>query len=197
MNEHAQILLAQQGDEQAWLALVRQYQTIVFRFAWLLLDDADEADDVAQETFIRAFRSLDSFDLERPFRPWLLQIAKHLASNRRRSLRRYVAALGRWLRHQSVELDDPSQVRLSVHMLQSDALVWKKVAVEVVQKTTVYQYTAYWTSGPYLLAIKGKGINETRLIEGHVLIWEERGITYRLECNLTLEEAIKVAESLR
>ncbi|MFN8440566.1 MAG: RNA polymerase sigma factor [Caldilineaceae bacterium] len=123
MNENAQILLARQGDEQAWLALVRQYQTIVFRFAWLLLDDADEADDVAQETFIRAFRSLDSFDLERPLRPWLLQIAKHLASNRRRSLRRYVAALGRWLRHQSAELDDPivhySQVAVADELRQA------------------------------------------------------------------------------
>ena len=96
-----------------------------------------------------------------------------------------------------MDKNDPSQVRLSLHMLQSDALVWKKVAVEVVQQTTVHQHTAYWTSGPYLLAIKGKGIDETRLIEGHVLIWEERGITYRLECNLTMEEAVKVAESLR
>ncbi|MFN8440565.1 MAG: DUF4367 domain-containing protein [Caldilineaceae bacterium] len=95
-----------------------------------------------------------------------------------------------------MDKDNSSQVRLSLHMLQSDVLVWKKVTIKVVQQTTVNQHRAYWTTGPYLLEIKGKGIHETRLIDGHVLIWEEAGITYRLECNLTLEEAVKVAESL-
>jgi hypothetical protein len=36
-----------------------------------------------------------------------------------------------------------------------------------------------------------------RLIDGHVLIWEEDGITYRLETGVTLEEAVKIAESLQ
>lgn len=102
MSESAQILLAKQGDETAWLALVRQHQQVVFRFAWLLLDDADDAEDVAQETFIRAFHSLVSFETDRPLRPWLLQIAKNLAANRRRSLRRQIAVCGRWLRTQSL-----------------------------------------------------------------------------------------------
>lgn len=90
------ITLARQGDETAWAALVQQEQAAVFRLAYLLLGDADEAADVAQETFVRAFRHLARFDAARPLRPWLLQIAKNLAYNRRRSLRRYLAAVQRW-----------------------------------------------------------------------------------------------------
>ncbi len=96
MNEPEQIRRAQQGDEAAWTALARTHQEAVFRLAYLLTGDADDARDVAQETFVRAWRALGGFDDARPLRPWLLRIAKNLALNRRRSLRRYLAALGRW-----------------------------------------------------------------------------------------------------
>jgi RNA polymerase sigma-70 factor, ECF subfamily len=96
VNEADQISLARQGDEKAWVALVQQHQAALFRLAYLMVGDADEAADVAQEAFIRAFYALDRFDSARPVRPWLLQIAKNLARNRRRSMRRYLAAVGRW-----------------------------------------------------------------------------------------------------
>ncbi len=96
MNETDQVLAARQGDQAAWTAVVRQHQTAVFRLAYLLMGDADEAEDVAQEVFVRAFYALDRFDATRPLRPWLLQIAKNLARNRQRSVRRYLAALQRW-----------------------------------------------------------------------------------------------------
>ncbi len=83
------------GDDTAWTALVETHQQPVFRLAYLLLGDADDAEDAAQEAFIRAFRSLGAFDAARPLRPWLLQIVANVARNRRRSIRRYVAALGR------------------------------------------------------------------------------------------------------
>lgn len=86
---------ARQGDEMAWEELVRLHQTPLFRFAYLLLGSADEAEDVTQETFIRAYRSLERFDTSRPLRPWLFKIAANLAHNRRRSIGRYLAALSR------------------------------------------------------------------------------------------------------
>lgn len=97
MSEADLIHRARQGDEAAWEALVQAHQEPVFRLAYLLLGDADDADDAAQETFIRAFRALASFDGERPLRPWLLRITTNLAHNRRRSVRRYLAALQRAL----------------------------------------------------------------------------------------------------
>lgn len=97
MDTDSLIRLAHQGDAAAWELMVRDHQQAVFRLAYLLLRNADDAEDIAQDTFIRAFRSLHTFDPARPLRPWLLQIAANLARNRQRSLRRYLAALGRWL----------------------------------------------------------------------------------------------------
>ncbi len=58
-------------------------------------------------------------------------------------------------------------------------------------------HRAVWAIGPYPLVLRNKDIQLTRLVDGHVLIWAEGDITYRLETNLSLEEAIRVAESLQ
>ena len=60
MNEAELIHRARQGDQTAWVELVRQHQDALFRMAYLLLGDADEAEDVAQEAFMRGFRALES-----------------------------------------------------------------------------------------------------------------------------------------
>lgn len=86
---------AQAGDDDAYAVLVRQHEEVIFRLAYLIVGDADDAADVAQEAFIRAHRNLKRFDASRPLRPWLLHIAANLARNRRRSLGRYGAMLGR------------------------------------------------------------------------------------------------------
>ncbi|GAB4580780.1 MAG: RNA polymerase sigma factor SigM [Anaerolineales bacterium] len=95
MNEAQWIESARRGDEGAWTELVHIHQEPVFRLAYLMLGDPDEAADAAQETFIRASRALHRFDLSRPLRPWLFQIVANLARNRRRSIGRYWAALQR------------------------------------------------------------------------------------------------------
>lgn len=100
-KEAEQIALAREQDGPAWEALTRQHQEAVFRLAYLLLGDADEAEDVAQETFIRAYYALKRFDARRPLRPWLLQIASNLARNRLRSVGRYFGALKRYARSES------------------------------------------------------------------------------------------------
>jgi RNA polymerase sigma factor (sigma-70 family) len=91
----ALVIQARHNDPLAWEAIVRQHQEPVFRLAYLILGDAGDAEDVAQETFVRAWRGLSDFDTVRPLRPWLLSIAANLARNRQRSLGRYGAALQR------------------------------------------------------------------------------------------------------
>jgi len=86
------------GDDEAWETLVRQNQEAVFRLAYLILGDPADADDVAQETFIRAYQALNRFDLTRSLRPWLFSIAANTARNRLRSVGRYLSALNRFLR---------------------------------------------------------------------------------------------------
>ncbi|MFO7681275.1 MAG: RNA polymerase sigma factor [Chloroflexota bacterium] len=95
-DEAAWIAQARAGSEQAWQHLVRAHQEAAFRLAYLLLRDAADAEDVAQEAFVRAYLSLARFDETRPFRPWLLQITRNLARNNRRSLRRYLHHLTHW-----------------------------------------------------------------------------------------------------
>jgi len=89
------IIRAAQGDADAYDQVVRLHQEAVFRLAYLIVGDAQDAQDVAQETFIRAYRGLNSFDTSRPLRPWLLQITKNLARNRQRAAGRYLAAMQR------------------------------------------------------------------------------------------------------
>jgi RNA polymerase sigma-70 factor (ECF subfamily) len=66
---------------------VRRHQRRVFAVAYRILRRHDAADDVAQEAFVRAWRNLSSFDLERPFSPWVCRIAANLAVNEVRSPR--------------------------------------------------------------------------------------------------------------
>jgi len=116
---------ARQGDDAAWLALVSQHQEGVFRLAYLLLGDADEARDVAQEAFIRAFQALDRFEAGRPLRPWLLQIAANLARNRQRAAGRYLAALKRWLQREPEAVGPSPQ---DEHLQQQEAQrLWQAV----------------------------------------------------------------------
>jgi RNA polymerase sigma-70 factor (ECF subfamily) len=96
VNEIEEVCRAKEGDEAAWGALVRRHQEAVFRLAFLLLHDADDAEDVTQETFIRAYRGLERFDAARPLRPWLLEITRNLSYNWARTLRRRWATMQRW-----------------------------------------------------------------------------------------------------
>jgi RNA polymerase sigma-70 factor (ECF subfamily) len=56
-------------------ALVEQYQGIVFGVCYRMLGQREDAEDVVQDVFLRAFRSLHRWDCERPLKPWLLTIA--------------------------------------------------------------------------------------------------------------------------
>jgi RNA polymerase sigma-70 factor (ECF subfamily) len=68
---------ARQGDRDAFSRLVEAYQGPVYNLTYRMLGDPNEAEDAAQETFLRAYRKLDSYDPSRKFSTWLLSIASH------------------------------------------------------------------------------------------------------------------------
>lgn len=76
---------ARHGDVSAFEALVRAHQAVAFRTAWIASGGADDAEDAAQEGFMKAFDALPRFRADAPFRPWLLTIVANEARNRRRS----------------------------------------------------------------------------------------------------------------
>jgi RNA polymerase sigma-70 factor (ECF subfamily) len=73
------------GSEDAFDALVRRYQAMVYRVARSVVRSHEDADDVAQETFVKAYRKLEGFRGEASFRTWITRIAVHTAINCRRS----------------------------------------------------------------------------------------------------------------
>ena len=135
LDESTLIRQAINGDAAAWEPLVLAHQNAVFRFAYLLLGDPDDAEDIAQETFLRAWNHLKRFDTTRPLRPWLLSIASNLASNRRRSIGRYVSALTRAFRDEPAP---PSVEEKSLQHMNANNL-WKAVRnLSVADQQVVY-----------------------------------------------------------
>ena len=135
MDESALIYNAANGDAAAWESLVEIHQEAVFRLAYLLLGDPDDAMDIAQESFLRAWNHLPSFDSSRPLRPWLLSISANLARNRRRSAGRYFAALLRAFR------DEPVSERIEEQTARNFQAreLWKAVQkLNVLDQQIVY-----------------------------------------------------------
>jgi RNA polymerase sigma-70 factor (ECF subfamily) len=81
---------ARAGDAGAFEELVRLHSDIAFRTAYLLTGSAADAEEVAQDGFVNAFRALPGFRVGAPFRPWLLSIVANQARNRRRAAGRRV-----------------------------------------------------------------------------------------------------------
>lgn len=92
---------------------------------------------------------------------------------------------------------DPQKARLSLHQIGPGSIMLGKFEPLVVQETQVNGEYAVWAKGPYLIQLTNRDYKYRRTVEGNTLIWEEDGITYRLESNLALEETSRIAESLR
>jgi RNA polymerase sigma-70 factor (ECF subfamily) len=75
------ILNTRHGDMAAFGELVLRHQTAVFNVCYRILHERGEAEDMAQETFIRAHARLNSFDLERAFGPWIRKVAANVCLN--------------------------------------------------------------------------------------------------------------------
>ncbi len=84
----------QTGDEEAFAALFHQYKNLVYKTAYLMLDSADEAEDVLQEVFLQVYRSLPTFDPSKgTFTTWLYRITVNHCLSRRRKRRLLMVSL--------------------------------------------------------------------------------------------------------
>ena len=99
MDDAELVARAQAGDVDAYEDLVRRYGAAAVRLAHAVGGSAADAEDAAQEAFVKAFASLDRFRTGASLRPWLFRIVANEAKNRRRSsgrrARLAVAAAGR------------------------------------------------------------------------------------------------------
>jgi RNA polymerase sigma-70 factor (ECF subfamily) len=75
------------GDQDSFAELVELYQRPVFNLTYRMLNNAREAEDAAQEAFLRAYQHLDRYDPSRSFKTWLLSIASNYCIDRIRKRR--------------------------------------------------------------------------------------------------------------
>jgi RNA polymerase sigma-70 factor (ECF subfamily) len=122
------VRLAQAGDVEAFGELVERNRRAVYRAALAAVGSPAEADDVAQEAFITAYRKLGSFRGESQFRTWLLSITWRKAIDRRSSLMRWVKMTATPPRDEAgADIFDamervPSPVRSQAEMLDDQEL---------------------------------------------------------------------------
>lgn len=79
------ITRVRRGDPSAFDALVHAYMRQAFQLAYRVVGHREDAEDLVQEVFLAAYQYLDSFDVERPFGPWLMRIVLNRGANLRRS----------------------------------------------------------------------------------------------------------------
>src|SRR5437870_10879842 len=77
-----------QGDQAAWDLIVRQYWRKVFNVAYKFVGRHDEAEDLAQDVFVKIFKSLNTFDRRANFQTWLISISRNLCIDHYRSVRK-------------------------------------------------------------------------------------------------------------
>ena len=90
-GEEALVEQARRGDAAAFETLVVSYQSLAFRTAYVIAGDAADAEEAAQDAFVKAHKALGRFHPGASFRPWLLTIVANEARNRRRARGRRAA----------------------------------------------------------------------------------------------------------
>ncbi len=102
---------AQKGDPEAFEALVNEHQQYVYNLALRVVKDENEALDLAQEAFVRAWTALPNFKGQSQFRTWLYRIVTNLCYNRLPNLRRSLNDLGDDVMEELPEthIDSPDQ----------------------------------------------------------------------------------------
>jgi len=110
-HESSLIRRAQKGDQDAFAALVDEHQRYVYNLAFRVLKDENEALDLTQETFVRAWTALPNFRGQSQFRTWLYRIVTNLCYNRLPNLRRSLNDLGDDVMEEIPELnlDNPAK----------------------------------------------------------------------------------------
>ncbi|MDA8179267.1 MAG: RNA polymerase sigma factor [Deltaproteobacteria bacterium] len=118
---------AKEGDTAAFGEIVRRYQNLVYATAFQILKNTALAEDVAQEAFVTAFRSLQDLRTESSFPPWLRKIARNLALAARKDQRRFGA-----LEEAGVLLSPPADAGTEVERERREADVFGEEVRRIV-----------------------------------------------------------------
>jgi RNA polymerase sigma-70 factor (ECF subfamily) len=112
-GEETLVERARRGDLAAFEALVLAYQSLAFRTAFVIAGDAADAEEAAQDAFVKAHRALGRFRRGEPFRPWLLTIVANEARNRRRTRGRRAGLALRAAAEPQATAEEPEEAALA------------------------------------------------------------------------------------
>lgn len=126
--DEALLARARQHDVEAFGKIVDAYQNRVFGFVRRMVPNPEEAADVTQEVFIRAFQSFDRFDHRSSVRTWLFRIAHNLCIDRARKVKRAPHEIG------LVDPDEGDEIEVHDTRWQPDRIALEGELMEVVEK---------------------------------------------------------------
>ncbi len=126
-DEAGLVRRAQAGEAEAFGALVLAHQQFVYNLAWRAVGNEQEAEDLAQEAFVRAWQALPNFRGQSQFRTWLYRIVTNLCYNRLPRLRRDLAALGV---AEAADLPDAPEANPAVEAEASELRAWLHRAID-------------------------------------------------------------------
>jgi RNA polymerase sigma factor (sigma-70 family) len=141
LDEQRLVDRARRGDAAAYEELVRVHQQVAFRTACLVAGSAADAEEAAQEGFVKAWRALPRFRAGAPFRPWLLAIVANEARTRRRGERRRAAWVARAVAEVSREGPDTS-AETAVLVREHRAVLLEMLAV-LPERDRIVLYLRY------------------------------------------------------
>ena len=131
MNDQELILSLQKGDQLAFKQLVETWQNMVFNTVLGIVQDVQEAEDVAQEVFIQVYQSVAGFRGEAKLSTWLYQISvtKALDAERKKKSKKRIANLKTWIglgekeeavhfHHPGIELDNKERAAILFSAMQ-------------------------------------------------------------------------------
>jgi RNA polymerase sigma factor (sigma-70 family) len=184
---------AQRGDVGAYEQLVERYQEPVFRAAYLVTRSAADAEEAAQDAFVKAYAALARFRAGAPLRPWLMWIGINESRNRRRAAGRRQALAVRAARERPSEDADPSPEAALLAREQRRELLAAMDRLRDEDRLVI--------ACRYLLGLpggRGRRIRgEDLRLAGNTLVWRRGGLLLRLEAHLSKARALRIARTLR
>lgn len=117
LSEREILAKVKAGDKQAYQAIVAKYMKKAYFIALGYVHNHQDALDLSQESFIRAYRMMKKFDLERPFLPWLYEILKNLSLDHLKSRHR----------HEEIPLDEAIGLPVEAEDREMKATIWKGI----------------------------------------------------------------------
>lgn len=151
---------ARNGDPQAFAMLVDMYSKPVYNLCYRMLGNPQDAEDAAQEAFLRAYRSLDRYDPERKLITWLLSIAAHYCIDQQRRVRA-----------PQVSLDeaDPGELRErgvgpeNAYLLQETGDEVQQILAQIPARDRAAIVLYYWYDFSYQEIAKQLSLTESAL----------------------------------